>query len=78
MNTTLNTSKTTEPAVSAADQAFREKMIAEALEQDAYEVYQGNATGDTWLEHQRAVKTRETAHARYLDALIAEQAALNG
>ena len=71
--TTHNTPKV---EMSRVDIAYLEKMGAEALEQDAYEVYQANPCAETWMEHQRAVKTREIAHARYLDVLIAEQARL--
>lgn len=74
MSTTTPTIQTT--VRNEADRAYLEKMGAELLEQEAYERYQENATADAWLEHQEAVKTREIAHARYLDVLIAEQARL--
>lgn len=71
----MNLLKITE-GLSATDRAYADKMAAEALEQIAYEAYQRTETPEFWLAHQRAVDGRDTAHARYLDLLIAEQAEL--
>jgi hypothetical protein len=71
---TIPTSRTDERLT--VDERYLEKMAAEAYEQVAYERYKDEGSADAWLAHQAAVQVRGTAHARYLDALIAEQAAL--
>lgn len=75
MNTTT-TPEITPIVQSEVDRCWLEMMGAELLEQRAYERYEQNPSPENWIEHQRAIKTREIAHSRRLDALVREQEAL--